>query len=53
MASGKTVELIQFSRAKRWRAVLPRETVKRDRTLTGKKRIKARKRENKIQKSDD
>lgn len=43
MASGKTLELKQFSRVVQYRTLEPRETVFRDRSLHGKKRIKARK----------
>jgi hypothetical protein len=42
MASGKTLDLIAFSRSKRWRATLPADKVDRDRTLNGKARIRAR-----------
>lgn len=47
MAYGKTVELIQFSRAARWRRPDPRGKVERDRSLPGKSRIRARKAANK------
>ena len=46
MASGKTFEMINYSRAMFWRTVEPAEKVDRDRSLAGKKRIKARKAKN-------
>lgn len=47
MAYGKTLELIQLSKAARWRRPDPRGTVERDRSLAGKDRIRARKTANK------
>ena len=46
MAEGKTLEMIQHAQAAMYRAVFPYHTV-RDRSLAGKKRIRARKVENK------
>ena len=43
MAHGKTLDLIQFSKAARWRRPDPRGKVDRDRSLAGKDRIRARK----------
>lgn len=43
MASGKTIEMITFSRMIRWKKQPEREQVERDRSLRGKARIKARK----------
>lgn len=47
MASGKTLELIKQSRETFWRRFEPRPKVNRDRSLSGKKRVKARKAKNK------
>lgn len=53
MASGKTLELIEFSRGFMWRnrvrgqRVQSRDIEPRDRSLNGKARIKARKARNK------
>ncbi len=44
MAFGKSIELKWMTRSK---PLIPRETQARDRSLNGKKRIKARKAENK------
>lgn len=46
MPYGKTLEMIQTAQTAMYRAVFPIET-NRDRSLRGKKRIKARKVENK------
>lgn len=43
MPFGKSLEMKQFSRVVAYRTLEPRETVFRDRSLRGKKRIKARK----------
>lgn len=43
MPFGKTLELKQFTRVVSYRKLEPRETVFRDRSLRGRKRIKARK----------
>lgn len=42
MANGKTLDLIALSRSLRWRDQPDRETRERDRSLAGKKRIRAR-----------
>lgn len=47
MSSGKTDEMIYLSRIYEWRFKGPREQRERDRTLAGKKRVKARKAANK------
>lgn len=48
MGFGKTLDMIEFNRLQRWRARTDRAPVVRDRSLSGKKRIKARKAENKV-----
>jgi thymidine kinase len=42
MASGKTEEMINFSRQMGWRRPTPKPKKARDRTLNGKARIRAR-----------
>lgn len=43
MASGKTLELIALTRSFKWYPAKPFEQKPRDRSLPGKKRIRARK----------
>lgn len=44
---GKTIEMRKFSSMQRWRRTEPRGKVERDRSLSGKDRIRARKAANK------
>lgn len=48
MASGKTFEMLALTRQFRWRTKEDRPARKRDRSLAGKDRIRARKTANKI-----
>ena len=47
MASGKTFDMLALTRQFRWRTIEDRETRPRDRSLSGKNRIRARKAANK------
>ncbi len=53
MASGKTEELNAFSNMMRWRVSETVPKKDRDRSLRGKDRIRARRRQNKINKALD
>ena len=47
MASGITFDMLAFNRQMRWRQIEDRPARERDRSLSGKKRVRARKAANK------